>query len=208
MEVAIETDHSRLREDNSSHIQHGARKLAAMAASTGRWFAQAGLTGLALLFAIGLGTGANAADAVVGRESGAAIRARVVKLVNEARSHARRCGRERFAAAPALHVSRKLNDAAAVHARDMARRNYFDHRGSDGSQPRDRVLRTGYRFRLTGENIALGPESAEEVVAGWLDSPGHCANIMESRFREIGIGLARGRKRGQIYWVQSFGAPR
>jgi uncharacterized protein YkwD len=131
-----------------------------------------------------------------------------VKLVTEARGHARRCGRERFAAAPPLEVSRKLNEAAGDHARDMARRKYFEHRGSDGSQPKDRVARAGYKSRLTGENIALGPESAEEVVAGWLDSPGHCANIMDARFQEIGIGLATGKKRGQIYWVQNFGTPR
>ncbi len=163
---------------------------------------------LAMLIAIALTSGAMARDAVVGRESGSAIRARVVDLVNDARSKARRCGSERFAAAPPLGVSRKLDEAAAGHARSMARKNFFDHRGRDGSQPRDRVLRTGYEFRLTGENIALGPESAEEVVAGWLASPGHCANIMEPRFREIGVGLATGRGRGKIYWVQNFGAPR
>lgn len=90
----------------------------------------------------------------------------------------------------------------------MARRNYFEHRAKNGSQPKDRVLRAGYRPMLSGENIAYGPESAEEVVAGWLNSPGHCANIMEPRFRHIGVGIATGKKRGRIYWVQTFGAPR
>jgi uncharacterized protein YkwD len=144
----------------------------------------------------------------VARDSDATVRARVVELVNDARRKPRKCGSERFAAAPALNASRQLNDAATNHARDMARKKYFDHRGSDGSQPRDRVLRSGYKFRLTGENIALGPETPEEVVAGWLASPGHCANIMEPRFQNIGVGLATGRGRGQIYWVQTFGAPR
>lgn len=162
----------------------------------------------AVLIAAALSTGAAGADAVVGRTSSAAVRARVVELVNEARSRARRCGSERFTAAPPLEVSRKLTDAAEEHARDMAHRKFFEHRGSDGSEPRDRVRRTGYQWRLTGENIALGPESAEEVVAGWLDSPGHCANLMEPKFRDIGVGIAVGRKRGQIYWVQEFGAPR
>ena len=166
------------------------------------------LTCIAALLVSGAATHAAAAAAVVGRASSSQVRARVVELVNEARSHARRCGREKFPAAPALGVSRKLNDAAAAHARDMARRKYFEHQGSDGSQPRDRVQRAGYQSRLTGENIALGPESAEEVVAGWLDSPGHCANIMDARFRDIGVGLASGTKRGQIYWVQTFGSPR
>ena len=151
---------------------------------------------------------ATARDAVVARDSAATVRARVVDLVNEARSRGRRCGSERFPAAPPLSISRPLTDAAEDHARDMVRRKFFDHRGSNGSQPKDRVLRAGYQPRLSGENIALGPESAEEVVAGWLDSPGHCANIMEPRFQEIGVGLAIGKKRGQIYWVQTFGAPR
>jgi uncharacterized protein YkwD len=163
---------------------------------------------LAVLTAVTLASGTLAADAVVGRASSATVRARVVELVNAARSKSRRCGSARFVAAPPLAVSSMLNEAAAVHARDMARKTYFEHRGTDGSEPKDRVVRAGYRPRLTGENIAFGPVSAEEVVAGWLASPGHCANIMDSRFREIGVGLASGRGRGRIYWVQTFGAPR
>jgi len=163
---------------------------------------------IALLIATAATASAIAADAVVGRASSATIRARVVTLVNLARSRGHQCGAERFAPAPQLRVSDPLNDAAGEHARDMLRRGYFEHRGSDGSEPRDRVRRAGYKSRLTGENIALGPQSAEEVVAGWLDSPGHCANIMEPRFQDIGIGLAVGRKRGQTYWVQEFGTPR
>jgi uncharacterized protein YkwD len=163
---------------------------------------------IAVLTACALAAGAFATDALVGRASSATVRARVVELVNAARSQSRRCGSARFAAAPPLAVSPMLNEAAADHARDMARKTYFDHRGTDGSQPKDRVLRAGYQPRLTGENIAFGPVSAEEVVAGWLASPGHCANIMDSRFEEIGVGLASGRGRGRIYWVQTFGAPR
>jgi uncharacterized protein YkwD len=136
------------------------------------------------------------------------VRARVVELVNAARSSSRKCGSERFTATAPLTASRDLNDAAAGHARDMARRKFFDHRGSDGSQAKNRVLRAGYEPRLTGENIAFGPLSAEEVVSGWLASPGHCANIMDSRFLHIGVGFATGSKRGEIYWVQVFGAPR
>jgi uncharacterized protein YkwD len=166
------------------------------------------LSCIAALMVAALGSTASASEAVVGRTSDSSIRARVVALVNDARSNGRRCGRERFAAAPALGVSRELNEAAAAHARDMARKKFFEHRGSNGSQPKDRVLRAGYRPRLTGENIAYGPESAEEAVAGWLASPGHCANIMDPRFEDMGVGLATGRKRGQIYWVQEFGVPR
>jgi uncharacterized protein YkwD len=166
------------------------------------------LRGLAALALALLSAGAIARDAVVGREREGTIRARVIDLVNEARSEGRRCGRERFAPAPPLVAAKALNAAAADHARDMARKNYFEHRGNDGSEAKDRVLRAGYRSRLTGENIAFGPESAEEVVAGWLASPGHCANIMDPRFEHIGVALATGRKRGRIYWVQEFGAQR
>jgi uncharacterized protein YkwD len=161
---------------------------------------------IAAFAALALTSAASTRDAVA--ESRPNIRARVVELVNVARSHGRRCGSERFAPAPALGMSTRLNDAAAAHARDMLKKKFFDHRGSDGSQPKDRVLRAGYKSRLTGENIALGPESAEEVVDGWLDSPGHCANIMDPRFQDIGVAVATGKKRGQIYWVQTFGAPR
>src|SRR5688572_12252985 len=105
----------------------------------------AALTALALAFR------ANAADAVVGRASNANVRERVVALVNEARSRARRCGSERFAPAAPLRVSKRLNEAAVDHARDMARHNFFEHEGSDGSQPKERVLRAGYKPRISGE---------------------------------------------------------
>ncbi len=179
-----------------------------MSAAFHRVFGKPRLRAIAVLTAVALTSGALAANAVVGRESGTTVRARVVELVNVARSHGRKCGSVRFAAAPPLSSSGKLNDAADRHARDMARRKFFDHRGADGSQPKDRVMRAGYQPRLTGENIAFGPESAEEAVAGWLASPGHCANIMDSRFQHIGVGLAVGRGRGRIYWVQDFGTPR
>ncbi len=148
------------------------------------------------------------ADVLVAKESAATVRARVVELVNAARSRGRRCGAERFAATAPLGASLQLDDAATRHARDMARKRFFDHSGRNGSQPKDRVLRAGYKPRLTGENIAYGPVSAEEVVAGWLASPGHCANIMDPRFQHIGVGVATGKKRGAIYWVQNFGSPR
>lgn len=148
------------------------------------------------------------ADTTIGRASSADIRGRVLDLVNDARSRSRRCGHERFAATTPLDYSSVLTRAARAYALDMARNNYFEHTGRDGSVPKERLARLGYRSILTGENIAYGPESAEEVVDGWLDSPDHCANIMEPRFREIGIGYAIGRKRGAIYWVIDLAVPR
>ena|SRR5215831_3983210 len=178
-----------------------------MTPGTNRMWAPRWLAGVAAAATMALCTGAGATNAVVGRQSDSAVRARVLELVNVARSRDRKCGSDKFVAAPPLSASRALDEAAAEHARDMARKDYFEHRGSDGSEPRDRVRRAGYKSRLTGENIALGPESAEEVVAGWLHSPGHCENIMDPRFRDIGIGLASGPGRGKTYWVQTFGQP-
>lgn len=148
------------------------------------------------------------ADVMVERASASAVQRRVVELVNEARRQGRNCGGEHFAPAKNLEASKPLREAAQKHARDMAKLGYFEHRAPDGSQPKDRVLATGYSPRLTGENIAFGPESAEEVVAGWLASPGHCANIMDARFRDTGIAVATGKKRGHHYWVQVFGLSR
>ena len=136
-----------------------------------------------------------------------AVQQQVLELVNQARARGRVCGAERFGPAAPLVISDKLYRAARVHARDMARRNYFEHQGRDGRSPKDRVQREGYRLLLTGENIAFGPETAAEVVSGWLGSPGHCANIMDPRFREMGVAVALGRKRGHFYWVQELGNP-
>jgi uncharacterized protein YkwD len=67
------------------------------------------------------------------------------------------------------------------------------------------VHRTGYRARHVGENIASGVPTAREVVDGWLASPGHCSNIMDPRFTEMGVAYATERRsRGVIYWTQVF----
>ncbi len=147
------------------------------------------------------------AEATVARSAPQQVARRVLDLVNKARSEGRRCGAENFPPTAPLASAAPLDAAAEAHARDMAAREYFAHRGKDGREPRDRVRAAGYPARLTGENIAFGPESAEEVVAGWLKSAGHCANIMDGRFRHMGIGFATAAKAGHIYWVQTLGAP-
>jgi uncharacterized protein YkwD len=91
----------------------------------------------------------------------------------------------------------------------MARRNYFSHTGKDRSDPGRRAQRAGYRWTQIGENIAAGQGSPEDVVAGWLASPGHCANIMGRDFREMGAAYAIGRdSEAGIYWTQMFGTAR
>jgi len=139
----------------------------------------------------------------------AAVAAAVLARVNAARAMPRRCGGRRFAAAPPLRLNARLSRAAAAHARDMLEHDYFAHAGRDGSSPADRIAAAGYRYHLAGENIAFGPESAAQAVQGWLNSPGHCANIMDAGFRDIGVAFASNRRGApRIYWVQDFAAPR
>ncbi len=134
---------------------------------------------------------------------------RQVELINAARARGARCGAHSLAPVPPLHLSAQLSDVALGHATDMARHHYFDHEDLSGGSPADRVRAAGYRETLVGENIAYGPASADEVVRGWLDSPGHCENIMDVRFSEVGIAYAAGSgSKSGLYWVQVFAAPR
>ena len=108
-----------------------------------------------------------------------------------------------------MRLSETLAGVAFGHAADMAQHNYFEHQDRSGRSPAERVRAVGYQEKLVGENIAYGPKSAEEVVQGWLDSPGHCENIMDPRFAEMGIAYAAGRaSRRGLYWVQLLADPR
>jgi uncharacterized protein YkwD len=96
-----------------------------------------------------------------------------------------------------LRFSRRLSKAARRHVSDMARRNYFDHNSLSGASFVDRIRRTGYLRRTrswaVGENLAWGSGSRGtpgSIVAAWMNSPGHRANILSGKFREIGIGVA------------------
>lgn len=134
---------------------------------------------------------------------------RVLELVNKARAEPRSCGGKPFDAAVPLSWSAMLAQASQLHAEDMARHGYFSHSGRDGSTPDERVKRVGYRFRATGENIAGGQLTPEDVVAGWIKSPEHCANLMNPVYTEMGVAFAvdRNSKLG-VYWTQVFAAPR
>jgi uncharacterized protein YkwD len=136
------------------------------------------------------------------------LAARTLELVNEARSQPRRCGSRSFAAAAPLTLDRTLDSVAYGHATDMAEHNYFEHEDLAGHTPADRVRAVGYREKLVGENIAFGPRTADEVVQGWLDSPGHCENIMDPRFAQMGIAYAAGHTKRGLFWVQLFVQPK
>ena len=134
---------------------------------------------------------------------------RILDLVNQARATPRACGKVRLDAAQPVRWNSALADASRQHSQDMARYNYFSHHGRDGSEPAGRIERAGYRYSSMGENIAAGQRSPEEVVAGWIKSPGHCANLMNPVFTEMGAAVAvnAGSKLG-TFWTQDFARPR
>ena len=133
----------------------------------------------------------------------------VLAGVNQARGVARSCGARTFAAAAPLAWNGLLARTALAHSRDMAERNYFSHRGRDGSYADLRATRQGYRWQQIGENLAAGQNSVKQVVAGWLSSPEHCANIMNPHFTEMGAAYALNPGSDSIaYWAQVFGRPR
>ncbi|WAP54012.1 CAP domain-containing protein [Streptomyces sp. S465] len=99
----------------------------------------------------------------------------------------------------------RLTAAAQAHSDDMVGRDFYSHTGPEGHQPWDRARAAGAAHRGIGENIACGWRSPAEVVRGWMDSPGHRANILKPDFTHIGVGYATGSRAG-TYWTQVFGA--
>jgi uncharacterized protein YkwD len=130
-------------------------------------------------------------------------RQRVLEVVNQARSTQTECGTEAtFEAAAPLELDDRLTTAAEAHSRDMRERGELTHEGHDGSTVAQRVEGEGYDWLRVAENVALGPRTAEEVVAGWLASDEHCANMMDPAMEHLGIG------RDGAYWTQVLAAPR
>lgn len=108
---------------------------------------------------------------------------------------------------PALAASRALNEASYLHSEDMAENDYFDHVSQDGRTPEDRMADRGYDTdTYTGENIAAGYPSAQEVFETWRESPGHNENMLSEHYRAIGIGRAveESSTYGE-YWTTDFG---
>lgn len=121
--------------------------------------------------------------------------ARVVALVNAERGKV---------GCSALTVNTTLSKVAQAHSADMALHQNMSHTGSDGSSPGDRITGAGYTWSTYGENVAYGYATPEQVMAAWMASPGHKANILNCAFKEIGVGLAQ----PGGYWTQDFAAAR
>lgn len=124
---------------------------------------------------------------------------RLLELVNEQRTKS---------GVPALSLSSELNQAAIGKAGDMFAKNYWAHISPTGETPWTFITRAGYRYIYAGENLAKSFNTSEEVVAAWMNSPTHRANILKSEYSEIGFAVLNGRLRGEetTLVVQEFGA--
>lgn len=136
----------------------------------------------------------NAADAeTIGKN--------IITLVNEERSDS---------GAGILYENLSLKQAASLKLSDMFAKGYWDHTGPNGETAWDFIDDSGYRYTLAGENLARGFTSSNEAVAAWMKSPTHKGNILNSRFREIGIAVGSGKIKGEATTVivQLFGEPK
>ena len=92
----------------------------------------------------------------------------------------------------------KLSSVASGHAKDMYSQSYFSHQSLDGRTMTDRMEDGEINYHYAGENIAWGQTTAQKVMSAWMNSPGHRRNILNPRYRKIGIARAGN------YWVQDF----
>ncbi len=107
-----------------------------------------------------------------------------------------------------LTLSPELTEAAKGHSRDLAKWDRISHYGSDGSNPWDRVKRTGYKARLAAENVGTGQIDFSEVMRGWKDSPGHNKNLLMADASHMGIALVQDPKTEfKSFWTLIIGSP-
>ncbi len=123
-----------------------------------------------------------------------------LELINNVRKTGCNCGGQAMPPVPVIVWNDQLGQAAYNHSKDMKDNNYFSHTGLDGSTPGNRITMAGYNWITYGENIAMGYIDEKAVVDAWLSSDGHCRNIMNANFKEMGMGLEGN------YWTEVFGA--
>ncbi len=143
----------------------------------------------------GSGSGSGSGTRPPSSGGGGSTASQVISLVNAARADAG-CG--------PVSANGALTSAAQAHSADMAANDYFSHTSQDGRSFADRIRAAGYSGGAMAENIAAGQSSASSVMAGWMDSAGHRANILNCTYRHIGVGVAQGGSYG-TYWTQDFG---
>lgn len=153
-------------------------------------------------------TGVNTAMSCI---DNAELETRFIQLINEARATARSCRTDGpiFPAAPAVTWDERLEAAALGHSQDMANNNIFSHMGTSGSDVGIRVSEQNYQWRVVAENIAAGYQTPSETVDAWLNSEGHCINIMDARLEHMGVSCwDNDSSQFKRYWTQNLATPR
>jgi len=149
---------------------------------------------------------AAAVDVNCGLNGAAGIQGEVMQRVNALRAAGAVCGSTAYAATVPLAWNSLLLQAASGHSSDMAQNNYFSHTSLDGRTMVQRVVATGYTYSALGENIAAGQSTVESVITGWTNSPGHCQNLMNPAFRDIGVACVRSDTSNyRYYWTMVLG---
>jgi len=123
-----------------------------------------------------------------------ALEKQVVTIVNQERA--------KNGLAP-LKENWQLSRVARYKSEDMRDKNYFSHTSPTYGSPFDMMKNFGIKYMAAGENIAMGQQTPTAVMTAWMNSAGHKANILNSNFTEIGVGVAKD-KNGTIYWTQQF----
>lgn len=145
-------------------------------------------------------------NASCGLNGSAGIEAEIVQRVNAFRAAGAVCGSTTYAPAAALNWNSKLLQAATGHSNDMATNNYFSHTSLDGRTFTQRVLAAGYSYSAAGENIAAGQTSVQDVMTAWINSPGHCQNMMNTTFQDIAVACVRNdASTYRLYWTMNLG---
>jgi uncharacterized protein YkwD len=107
-----------------------------------------------------------------------------------------------------LKLNPELTEAAKGHSRDLAKWDRISHYGSDGSNPWDRVKRSGYKARLAAENVGTGQIDFNEVMKGWKESPGHNKNLLLPDAEHMGIALVNDpHSEFKSFWTLVLGSP-
>ncbi|WP_245643225.1 CAP domain-containing protein [Roseateles chitosanitabidus] len=132
--------------------------------------------------------------------------------INALRAAGATCGSSgTFPPTTALTWNSALATAADGHAQDMATKNYFSHDSQDGRSFSDRITAAGYSWSAAGENIAAGQANVEAVMNAWINSPGHCANLMSANYVNVGVACrpaASSSNSYSKYWVMDLAKPR
>lgn len=125
----------------------------------------------------------------------------VIAKINLLRQSGCNCGTAYMPPVANLSLNIQLQNAAIIHAKDMAQQNYFDHLSPEGGTPAERALNAGYTGDFRAENLAKGYSQAEQVIAAWKNSVSHCKAMMDASSKEAGVGMSHN------YWVVTFGTP-